>query len=351
MALTVDIRKKLGKFRLDVRFRSTSRRIGILGASGSGKSMTLKCIAGIEQPDEGRIESDGKVFYDSREKTVWKPQKRNIGYLFQNYALFPTMTVEKNIAAGLKGSRQEKEARVREMIQKFRLQGLENHLPGELSGGQQQRTALARILAYRPEMLLLDEPFSALDMHLKDQLERELSEMLEDYPGTVILVSHSRDEVYRFSRELLVLDRGQIAAAGETKELFRNPVSCEAARLTGCKNLTKVRRIDSHTVEAPDWGLTLHLKREVPEWTAWLGYRAHDFIPVWDGQTDEKERNRIPCEPESVAELPFEKNYYIRTKTGGKICWFVQREQLRGMEEKGMPDALAFAEEKILFLK
>ena len=245
MAVTVEIKKKLDNFRLDISFRSDARRIGILGASGCGKSMTLKSIAGIELPDEGHIEVEGRTFFDKEKKINLKPQLRNVGYLFQNYALFPTMTVEKNIAAGLKGSRQEKEARVREMVEKFRLQGLEKRLPGQLSGGQQQRAALARIMAYEPEMILLDEPFSALDMYLKDQLQRELAEMLEDYGGTVIMVSHNRDEVYRFSEELLVIDQGKIEVAGETKEIFRNPVSREAARLTGCKNFSKARRIDA----------------------------------------------------------------------------------------------------------
>ena len=148
MAINVQVRKKLDSFLLDISFESKSKRIGILGASGCGKSMTLKSIAGIETPDEGRIEVEGRTLFDRERKVNLKPQKRNVGYLFQNYALFPTMNVEKNIAAGLKGSRQGSETRVRQMIEKFRLQGLEKRLPGQLSGGQQQRVALARIMAY-----------------------------------------------------------------------------------------------------------------------------------------------------------------------------------------------------------
>ena len=348
MAVNVNIQKRLGDFRLDIRFKSSARRIGILGASGSGKSMTLKSIAGIEQPDRGIIEADGRTFYDRDRKISLKPQERNVGYLFQNYALFPTMTVEKNIAAGLKGGRREKEARVREIIRKFRLEGLEKRLPGQLSGGQQQRTALARIMACEPGMILLDEPFSALDMYMKDQLQRELSGMLEGYPGTVILVSHNRDEVYRFSEELLVIDQGSIVAAGETKVLFRDPVSRHAAGLTGCKNFSRIRRIDAHTVEAADWGVILKVDREIPEYAQWIGYRAHDFIPVWDADGNGR---MLPFTLESIAELPFEKNYYIKTGSGATVCWFVQREQELILEEKGMPSFLAFKEDKILFLK
>ena len=343
MSIEVQIRKKLGSFLLDISFQSRARWIGILGASGCGKSMTLKSIAGIETPDEGRIEVEGHTLFDRERRVNLKPQKRNVGYLFQNYALFPTMTVEKNIAAGLEGSRQEKEARVREMVKKFQLEGLEKRLPGQLSGGQQQRVALARIMAYEPDVILLDEPFSALDMYLKDRLQQELMEMLADYKGTVIMVSHNRDELYRFSGELLVIDEGHIAAAGETKELFRNPVSREAARLTGCKNFSRVRRVDAHTAEASDWGVTLRTTREIPEDTRWFGYRAHDFVPIW-GEAGE---NMLRFDMESSALLPFERNYYLRPG----ICWFVQRERIEELDERGLPDYVLFREDKILFLK
>ena len=353
MAINVQIKKKLGSFRLDIRFQSDSKRIGILGASGCGTRMTLKSIAGIETPDEGRIEVEGRTLFDRESKVNLKPQKRNVGYLFQNYALFPTMSVEKNIAAGLKGSRQENDRRVREMIGKFQLEGLEKRLPGQLSGGQQQRVAIARIMAYEPDVILLDEPFSALDMYLRDQLQQELIRMLEDYEGTVIMVSHNRDEVYRFSEELLIIDQGRIAASGETKELFQNPVSKEAARLTGCKNFSRARRIDGHTLDAQDWGITLHIKGEIPDYTEWVGYRAHDFVPVWG----ERGENMLRADIESSAVLPFERNYYLRPEntagqnTAQNICWFVQREKLEVLEERGLPDYLEIKEEKLLFLR
>ena len=349
MSVRVEISRQLGDFRLDIRFSSESRRIGILGASGCGKSMTLKSIAGIELPDDGHIEIDGRVLFDRESKVNLRPQKRNVGYLFQNYALFPTMTVGQNIAAGLKGKRTEKEKRVREMIRKFSLQGLEKHLPGQLSGGQQQRVALARIMAYEPDMILLDEPFSALDMYLKDRLQREMSEMLQDYPGIVILVSHNRDEVYRFCEDLAVIDRGRIAVFGKTKEIFANPVSREAARLTGCKNFSRLQRIDSHRGAALDWGVDLHVEGEIPEYAKWIGYRAHDFVPLWGKKAGE---NRLRAEIVGQAELPFERNYYIRgRKDNEAICWFVQRENMALLETRGMPDYLGLEEEKMLFLK
>lgn len=349
--IEVQIQRKLNTFQLQIDFKSNSKRIGILGASGCGKSMTLKSIAGIEQPESGVIKVEGKTLYDSSQKVNLKPQKRNVGYLFQNYALFPTMTVEKNIAAGLKGSKAENAKRVREMINKFQLVGLEKRYPSELSGGQQQRVALARIMAYEPDVILLDEPFSALDMYLKDHLQQELLELLEDYEGTVIMVTHNRDEVYRFSEELLIIDQGQVVAAGGTKALFQNPGKKEAARLTGCKNFSKAIRIDEHTADLTDWGITLHTKeRRIPEDLKYIGYRAHDFVPVWG----ERKENQIPFLLESKAALPFEDNYYLKPKDKEAetpvISWFVQRENQILLEEKGMPDALELLEEHILFL-
>lgn len=207
-------------------------------------------------------------------------------------------------------------------------------------------------MAYKPDVILLDEPFSALDMYLKDRLQQELQELLEDYEGTVIMVSHSRDEVYRFSEELLIIDQGQIVAAGKTKELFQNPQRKEAARLTGCKNFTRAVYVDEHTAELTDWGITLRTEqRNIPENINYIGYRAHDFVPVWGGCG----KNQIPFLLESKAALPFEDNYYLKpaneTADPSVISWFVQRENQEKIREKGMPDALELVEEEVLFLE
>ena len=349
MSLSVNVKKRFPDFSLDVRFESSASRIGILGASGCGKSMTLKCIAGIETPDQGEILLGPRVMYRSADRICVKPQKRNIGYLFQNYALFPTMTVAKNVGAGLKGSRRQKEERVREMLHTFQLEGLEERLPGELSGGQQQRVALARIMAYEPEVILLDEPFSALDQFLKDRLQQELYEMLEAYAGTVILVSHDRDEIYRFSEELLVMDRGRVITGGKTRELFADPGYLEAARLTGCKNFSRVQRTGAHRMEALDWGIGLQCKREIPGNIAYVGFQAHEFVPVWG----EKKENCIRFRLAGSAELPFEKNFYIlpeNEQARENLCWFLQKDKWELLREKGLPDYLELPESRLLFL-
>lgn len=347
MAVEIRIKKKLGDFELNIGIKSESRRIGILGASGCGKSMTLKCIAGIETPDFGEIIIDGRKVFCADEKLNLPPQKRNIGYLFQNYALFPTMTVRANIAAGLKGTKAENEKRVQEMLEKFQLKGLEERLPGELSGGQQQRTALARIMAYEPDVILLDEPYSALDGFLKDRLQQEMQEMLADYEGTVILVSHSRDEIYRFSEELVIMDDGKMICGGKTKELFKNPGWKEAARLTGCKNISAAEKTGTNEVRVPEWGIELKFSEKVTEEMHYIGVRAHDFIPVWG----EKKKNCIPVEVQSVAELPFERKYFLKGNGGEEVCWFVQRDMLDEIDKRGLPDYLEMPEEKILILR
>ena len=349
MAIEVRIKKKLGNFQLDIDFKTDENRIGILGASGCGKSMTLKCIAGIETPDEGRIIVDGTLLYDSAKKISLKPQKRHIGYLFQNYALFPTMTVEENIAAGLQGGKEEKRRRVVEMMEKFQLLGLGKQLPGELSGGQQQRVALARIMAYEPEVILLDEPFSALDDFLKDRLAQEMLDLLKDYRGTVVLVSHSRDEIYRFTRELLTMADGMQISYGGTREIFANPGRKETARLTGCKNIAEAKRIDGRHLEVPEWGITLCLNENIPEKVAFVGVRAHEFIPVWGDAGS----NCIPVNVKSSAILPFERKYFLAGAEGSEedICWFLQKDKWPLIDRKGMPDFLMMPEEKILLLE
>lgn len=209
LQLGVEIKKKLKEFDLDISFSAGKGCLGILGPSGCGKSMTLKSIAGIVTPDSGRIAlqyakgeaAGGRVLYDSALKINEKPQMRRVGYLFQNYALFPNMSVEENIAAGLKGM-EKKKAKVGEMIERFRLTGLEKRYPGQLSGGQQQRVALARILAYEPEALLLDEPFSAMDTYLREGLRLELSKVLADYDGVSVMVTHDRDEAFQLCKIL-----------------------------------------------------------------------------------------------------------------------------------------------------
>lgn len=352
MSVEVTTVYQAGEFRLDIGIRSDAKRIGILGASGTGKSMTLKMIAGILQPDRGRIVVDSRVLFDSQSKTNLKPQERKVGYLFQNYALFPSMTAEQNIGAGIPKKQEGRAETIASLIRRFGLEGLENHYPAQLSGGQQQRVALARILAVSPDVILLDEPFSALDIHLRDQMNRELLMQLEDYPGTVFMVSHSRDEIYRFSEEIVIIDRGRVIDHGERDAVFAHPKNSRAAALTGCKNFCRARRIDDHHFEAVDWGMTVSTQALLPEKLNVIGYRAHEFVPVWG----EAKENCLPFRLHYQDELPFEQNYYICPSGNADTphavaAWFVQRSQWPVLKERGLPDYLQIQEEKLLFFE
>ena len=235
MSLLVDIKKDFGRFRLDAAFETDSGSVmGLLGASGCGKSVTLKCVAGIEKPDEGRIVLDGRVLFDSAKRIDLTPQQRRVGYLFQNYALFPNMTLAQNIAVGVRDRAKRKET-VARLVKAFYLEGSEGKYPRQLSGGQQQRTALARILASEPEALLLDEPFSALDSYLKWQVELELAELLDTFPGPVLFVTHDRDEVHRLCGRVCVLDSGRAQEVRSVEELFSALEHCPPACFRGAR--------------------------------------------------------------------------------------------------------------------
>src|ERR1700688_4294349 len=255
MSLEVSIEKQVSGFRMAVEFTADGAPLGLLGSSGSGKTMTLRAIAGLDSPDRGRIVLHGRVLFDSERRIDLLARERRIGLLFQNYALFPHLTVAENIAFGLRHlSESERDRRVEQQLAAAHLDGLASRYPATLSRGEQQRVSLARALAMEPAALLLDEPFSALDTHLRGALERQLRETLGSYHGSTIFVSHNLEEAYRVCEELVVLAGGSVAARGPKEEIFRHPPTLEVARLTGCKNFSSARRAADGIVEAVDWG-------------------------------------------------------------------------------------------------
>ncbi len=221
MSIKIDVKKKYKDFSLDVSLESNARHIGIMGRSGSGKSLLLKCISGIVKPDEGVISLDDRELFNSQRDIDIKTAKRKTGYLFQNYALFPAMSVKGNIMCVLSGSVEQKRAEAEMLIKKFGLKGLEKHLPSQLSGGEQQRCALARMMASKPDVILLDEPFSALDEDMRDDVMRELKAMLSDYKGVIITVSHRREEIYTMSDEVIMLEKGSVCERKNINDIER----------------------------------------------------------------------------------------------------------------------------------
>ena len=312
MALFVDIEKSLGAFRLRVRFETGHAILALLGASGSGKSVTLQCIAGIETPDRGQIVLGDRVLFDSELHINLPPQKRRVGYLFQSYALFPNMTVLDNVAAAYaEGSRAERRARAREELVRFRLEHLAGQRPAALSGGEQQRTALARCLAAKPEVLLLDEPFSALDDYLKWQLELELMDLLESYAGDAILVSHSRDEVCRLAKQVCILSGGRSEPVLSVEQMMHAPGSVAAALLSGCKNVSPLRLREDGLLWAENWGVALRLAG-APGGADHIGIRAHD-IRLQGGE------NPVPATLTRVIDNVFSNVPMFRTPGGGLL--------------------------------
>ncbi|MDR0889499.1 MAG: ATP-binding cassette domain-containing protein [Oscillospiraceae bacterium] len=306
MSISVDIRKDFGAFKLNVQFEAGNEVLGILGASGCGKSMTLKCIAGVVKPDSGRIVLDGRTLYDSKRHINLPPQQRRIGMLFQNYALFPNMTVLQNIMAGCEKA--DRPARVQEVLAKFRLQGLEKHKPAQLSGGQQQRVALARIFVTKPKILLLDEPFSALDSFLRWELEMELAQRIREFGATTLLVSHDRDEIHRLCDSVCVLSNGTNELCVRVRDLFKNPRSFAAAQLSGCKNISRASYVSENEVFAQDWGVRFHSAKPVPKDIRYVAIRAKDILLAKEGDRE----NVLHCAVETHFEELFYHIYMLR---------------------------------------
>ena len=303
----VDIEKKFGKFTLKTKFQFDNEIMGLLGASGSGKSLTLKCIAGIEKPDKGRIILNDRVLFDSEKKINISPKDRKIGYLFQDYALFSNMNVYENIKVGIREG-ENFDKLIMEKLEEMRISHLKDKKINEISGGEKQRVALARLLINKPEIILLDEPFSALDDYLKSKIELEVSEVLRNYKIPTILVSHSREEVYRLCNEICVMSNGKSEDLMNKKELFKNPKTFSSCLISGCKNFSKIEKISENRLRALDWNVELETSDTILEEHKILGIRAHLI------ELEKSDENSFEVEVERVVEDVFTYIILVRKK-------------------------------------
>ena len=303
----VDIEKKFGKFTLKTKFQFDNEIMGLLGASGSGKSLTLKCIAGIEKPDKGRIVLNDRVLFDSEKKINISPKDRKIGYLFQDYALFPNMNVYENIKVGIRDG-ENFDKLIMEKLEEMRISHLKDKKINEISGGEKQRVALARLLINKPEIILLDEPFSALDDYLKSKIELEVAEVLRNYKIPTILVSHSRAEVYRLCNEICVMTNGKSEDLMNKKELFKNPKTFSSCLISGCKNFSKIEKISENRLRALDWNVELETSEKILENHKLLGIRAHLI------EFEKSDENSFAVEVERVVEDVFTYIILVRKK-------------------------------------
>ena len=345
MALEVDIKKQAGAFRLQVHFTCEEEFLGILGASGCGKSMTLKCIAGIEKPDQGRIVLDGRVLFDSSKGIDLSPQERQVGYLFQNYALFPNMTVRQNVLCGLHHERdkRKREQQADAMLSLLQLSEIGHLRPHQISGGQAQRAALGRILVNQPRLLMLDEPFSALDTYLRLKLQMELRDILRSYGRGILMVTHDRDEAFRMCEKIGVMEKGRMQTVKRTKELFADPGTRAAAVLTGCKNIVPAVRAGEREVFVPSWNRSLQTRDEVGEDLVAIGIRAHYFHP-------NAAQNVFPIRVIREMEEPFEWvtefRYEGQREDSPAIWWRYSKEK----RPARMPESLGVSPANILLL-
>ena len=334
MKLIVDIEKKYGSFELRSKFTVDSERFALLGASGCGKTLTLKCIAGIERPDRGRITLGERVLYDSEKRVDVPAREREIGYLFQNYALFPNMTVKQNIYSVAKDR-----AYADELMKKFCIDGDAAKYPAELSGGQSQRTALARMLVTRPKVLLFDEPLSALDNYMRTRVEHEILDILDEFHGPSILVTHDRNEAYRMSDRIGVMEPGAIVEIQRRDDFFDHPVTVAAARLTGCKNISRLERSEDGSCYAADWGVKLELpERKNIEKGGFVGYRAHFFQHIPSDTEDGA--NIIRCRLCRVIEdtfsivICFKSENIVSDEPDSLLTWIVNKNEWDEVKEE-----------------
>ncbi len=263
--LDVRVRRQLPGFQLDAAFTAGDERVVLFGPSGAGKSLTLQCIAGIVRPDAGRIVANGRVLFDSDAGIRLSPQARNVGYVPQRYALFPHLTVEQNIAYGLTGApRDERRRRTAELVRLMGLDGLERRRPAQLSGGQQQRVALARALAREPDILLLDEPFGALDVGIRSELRDALVALQERRSLTAVIVTHDLADAFLLGQRIVVVDHGRVLQEGTREEIFYRPATRRVAEFVETRNILSatVAGIDAGTVRL-EWN-GVHLEADAP---------------------------------------------------------------------------------------
>jgi ABC-type sulfate/molybdate transport systems ATPase subunit len=359
VGLEVQIEKRLPEFTLDVTFTCGDEPLSVLGPSGAGKTMLLRCIAGLERAQRGRVALGRRVLFDSSQGVHLAARDRRVGMLFQHFALFPHKTVGENVAFGLqKLPRQERLQRVTSLLERTHIVGLENRYPRQISGGEQQRAALARALAIDPEALLLDEPLSALDTHLRSQMELQLQETFAAYRRPALVVTHNIEEAYRLGERMLVLSRGRVAAFGGKDEIFRRPPSLEVARLTGCKNFSRARMISEGQVEAVDWGCRLRVAHELAAAVTHLGIRAHeiDFVEMNSGDPRD---NVFPCRLVRSSETPFRVTLYLSLRPSGRavsenssfdLQVEVTRENFRLIQQRAAPWLVQLRPESIFLL-
>ena len=289
--------------------------VAIMGPSGSGKTTLMNIIGCLDKPTKGTFLLNGEDIAKCTENEMSDLRLKTIGFVFQSFHLLPRQSALTNVELPLnyaKVPKKERRERALKALERVGLADRVNFKPNQLSGGQQQRCAMARILVGQPELVLLDEPFSALDEHIKWKIELELADTLRSFPGGVLFVSHSRDEIYRLCDTVCVLNEGKSDPKTTVAELFRAPLTVGAARISGCKNISRAEAGAGGTLYCADWGVSLKTALPLRENTAYAGIRAHYF-------TLSGTENPITCTVERVIPNPFSVVYMLKTPGGALL--------------------------------
>ena len=351
--LEMSVRKALSNFTLQIDLSAGDQPVGLLGASGAGKSITLKMIAGVARPDAGRIELSGRILFDSTRGIYLPAQARRVGVVFQDYALFPHRTVAENVGFSLhRLPCAERQQRVQQLLASLHIAHLADRRPAQISGGERQRVAIARCLAMQPDALRFDEPFAALDPHLRRSTEEQLRETLRGYRGVVLFITHDMEEAFRFCPDLVVLSEGRKIASGPRQQLFSDPRSIVAAQLTGCKNIAAAQQIDETHARVDAWNCTLMAAHRATGSFHAIGYRSHyfHFQQLAEGE------NVFPCWLVDQSESPHEMTLYLRLNAApepGEIAHIqadVPKQLWRQLEAQPQPWQIQFDPESLLLL-
>ena len=317
--------------------------LSIVGPSGCGKSTLLNLIAGLLTPEHGSITLGGRPVSSG---------SAAVGYMLQKDHLLEWRSIYKNILLGLEIRKEltpEKLAHAEALLQTYGLDRFRDARPSQLSGGMRQRAALIRTLVLEPELLLLDEPFSALDGYLKDVLQKDMQEFLKQYQGDMLMVTHSRDEAFRFCNELMLLKDGKTLIFGDTRKLFEQPQLLEAARLTGCKNSSRIERMGEYQVFALDWGISLRTEQKVELDMTHIAIRGH-----WIRPSEKAGENCLVFEAAEYVETTFEHQYLVKSpgmEDGAVLWWMRPKKSFTDEHDKNLPKYLYLPPEHLMLLK
>jgi molybdate transport system ATP-binding protein len=344
----VDIGLQRDGFLLNARLQVPANGItALLGASGSGKTTVLRAIAGLEYPQRGTISSNEVTWFDAKAGICLTPQQRRVGLVFQDYALFPNKKVRQNIEYGIKRSRRQKLAS--EWLERMHLTTVADQYPHQLSGGQRQRVALARALAHEPDILLLDEPFSAVDFNLRHYLRQQLREAMAGVDRPVMMVTHDLDDVRQLASTVGIMDDGELMTYGDVEAVMANPGNYKVAQVLGWQNFLPVSIIKQSQVSGP-WG-SVEFATEPSVDTAWVGIRPehvrmavgsdHGFDATVHRITDMGAIRVVECRLADgtvvYCHRPWEE---VLPSTGVAIKLHLPSQHLRALPERGYAAAL-----------